>query len=374
MVSCCSCCHLPASKDLDHLFINNDLAVSLWRWIYPLVSPKVTLHSHITACLWSFLQDSTTHSPIGFASLYSVILMLWSVWKNRCSRRFESTHSLAGVIINNIKSMVAHSLSMLQFKVDLNPKDLHILMWFGYVPRYSTKMLKLVRWIPPICDFSLNVDGACKGNPRECGGGGCIRDSQGNVHMDFFHFYGVGTSMIAKVRALCDGLRLATSSGYKLSIIHSDSQVLVNSICEKKMLSWRSYSWWREAVSLISEPGLMSHVYRETNQLADALANFAVKDKYDKVFRGALNLPYSCKGSMTIDKSGLLNVRLIVSAKDTRGAVSDGETAIPSGVPRGAVHFTSRKGGVSSAGMLFKNVESIGAEMDVVVTACSAGC
>ncbi|MQL81000.1 hypothetical protein Taro_013466 [Colocasia esculenta] len=207
--------------------------------------------------------------------------------------------------------MVAHSLSMLQFKVDLNPKDLHILMWFGYLPRYSTKMLKLVRWIPPICDFSLNVDGACKGNPGECGGGGCIRDSQGNVHMAFSHFYGVGTSMIAEVRALYDGLRLATSSGYKLSTIHYDSQVLVNSICEKKMLSWRSYRWWREVVSLIREPALMSHVYRETNQLADALANFAVKDKCNKVFRGVHNLPYSCKGPITIDKSGLLNVRLL---------------------------------------------------------------
>ncbi|MQL99122.1 hypothetical protein Taro_031838 [Colocasia esculenta] len=60
MVSCCSCCHLHASEDLDHLFINSDLAISLWHWIYPLVSPKVTLHSHITARLWSFLQDSNT--------------------------------------------------------------------------------------------------------------------------------------------------------------------------------------------------------------------------------------------------------------------------------------------------------------------------
>ncbi|MQM08684.1 hypothetical protein Taro_041541, partial [Colocasia esculenta] len=29
--------------------------------------------------------------------------------------------------------------------------------------------VKLVRWIPPIADFCLNVDGACKGNPGETG-------------------------------------------------------------------------------------------------------------------------------------------------------------------------------------------------------------
>ncbi|MQM19084.1 hypothetical protein Taro_052086 [Colocasia esculenta] len=52
-----------------------------------------------------------------------------------------------------------------------------VLHEFGYAPQCSTKVLKLVRWIPPIRNFSLNVDGACKGNPGVCGGGGCIRDS-----------------------------------------------------------------------------------------------------------------------------------------------------------------------------------------------------
>ncbi|MQM17261.1 hypothetical protein Taro_050231 [Colocasia esculenta] len=312
LVSCCCCCHLPKTKDLDHLFINSDFAVTLWRWIHPLVSPKVTLHSHITARLWSFVQNSNICSPHGFVSLYSIILMMWYIWKERCSRRFESTHSSVGAIINNIKSSVAHSLSTLHFKADPNSQNLQILLWFGYAPRCSTKMLKLIRWIPPICDFSLNVDGACKGNPGECGGGGCIRDPQGNVHMAFSHFYDVGTSMIAEVRALCDGLRLANYSGYRLSIIYSDSQVLVNSICEEKMLSWRLYKWWREVRSLISqEPILLSHVYRETNQLADALANFALKVRCNGVFWVAHNLPHPCKGPMYIDNSGLMHVRMV---------------------------------------------------------------
>ncbi|MQL88918.1 hypothetical protein Taro_021488 [Colocasia esculenta] len=37
-----------------------------------------------------------------------------------------------------------------------------ILHGSGYVPQVPVKMMKLIRWIPPICDFSLNVDGACK--------------------------------------------------------------------------------------------------------------------------------------------------------------------------------------------------------------------
>ncbi|MQL69869.1 hypothetical protein Taro_002163 [Colocasia esculenta] len=78
--------------------------------------------------------------------------------------------------------------------------------------KFSLKHLKLIRWIPPIVDYCLNVDGTSKGNPGDCGGGGCIQDSKGSVLVAFAHFYGPGNSMTAKVRALCDGLRLAEKS------------------------------------------------------------------------------------------------------------------------------------------------------------------
>ncbi|MQM15087.1 hypothetical protein Taro_048024 [Colocasia esculenta] len=160
-----------------------------------------------------------------------------------------------------------------------NPNELQILYGLSYVPKCSVKMLKLIRWIPPIHDFSLNIDGACQGNPGECGGGGCIRDSQGSVHVAFSHYYGEGTGMIAEIRALCDGLRLAISLGYKVSIVYSNSQVFLKSISEDKVISWRSYRWWREAKVLFSRELIqLSHVYRETNQLADSLANLAIKN------------------------------------------------------------------------------------------------
>ncbi|MQM22166.1 hypothetical protein Taro_055214, partial [Colocasia esculenta] len=70
----------------------------------------------------------------------------------------------------------------------------------------------------------LNVDGAGKGNPGECGGGGCIRDRRGHVYVAFAHYYGFENSMLAETRALCDGLRLANMLGLRLSIVNSDSK------------------------------------------------------------------------------------------------------------------------------------------------------
>ncbi|MQL86663.1 hypothetical protein Taro_019195 [Colocasia esculenta] len=184
MAYCYSCCKSPKTKDLDHLFINGDLAVSLWNWFLPFTNSKVHLHSHITA---------------------------------------------------------------------------------------FSKQLKLIRWIPPILHYCLSVDGASKGNPGDCGGGGCIRDRNGTVLVAFAHFYGHGNNMIAEIRALADGLRLADYLGFRISIVHSDSMALVNSFKSGKCPSWHTFRWWR-----IAE--VASH---------------------------------TCKGPILLDKTGLSHIRVL---------------------------------------------------------------
>ncbi|MQM00774.1 hypothetical protein Taro_033515 [Colocasia esculenta] len=139
------------------------------------------------------------------------------------------------------------------------------------------KRMKLVRWIPPLVYFCLNVDGASKGNPSICGGGGCIRDKHGKLLLAFANFYGVGNSIISETRALCDGLRLAHFLGVRLSAIYSDSSTLVQSIQQGKCLNWHIQRWWRPTMDLLHEdPTALSHIFRETNQVANRLANHAI--------------------------------------------------------------------------------------------------
>ncbi|MQL71213.1 hypothetical protein Taro_003538 [Colocasia esculenta] len=78
----------------------------------------------------------------------------------------------------------------------------------------KVQTFKLVRWIPPEHGLILNVDGSSKGNLRVCGGGGCIRDSKGNLMVAFAHYYGFGSSLVAEVRSLCDGIQLASEHGF----------------------------------------------------------------------------------------------------------------------------------------------------------------
>ncbi|MQL95219.1 hypothetical protein Taro_027882 [Colocasia esculenta] len=136
---------------------------------------------------------------------------------------------------------------------------------------------KLIRWILPSKGLVLNVDGASKGNPGACGGGGCVRDCNGNLLFAFAHYYGFGSSLVAESRSLCDGLRLALEHAFNLAEIRSDSLTLVNSISSGKVPSWKCLHWWRDALSIIQTFDInIKHIYRQANQLADALANAQV--------------------------------------------------------------------------------------------------
>ena len=59
----------------------------------------------------------------------------------------------------------------------------------------------------------LNTDGASFQNPGKAGGGGIIRDSQGNWVKGYSRAIGFTTSIIAELWALRDGLNLAIQLG-----------------------------------------------------------------------------------------------------------------------------------------------------------------
>ncbi|MQM03870.1 hypothetical protein Taro_036660 [Colocasia esculenta] len=89
--------------------------------------------------------------------------------------------------------------------------------------------------------------------------------------------------MIAEARAFCDGLRLADFLGLQIAIVNSDFLALVNSLKSGRCPLWQAYRWWREVDTMIQKKNLLfGHVYRETNQVADGLANFGCLSKENK--------------------------------------------------------------------------------------------
>ncbi|MQM21837.1 hypothetical protein Taro_054882 [Colocasia esculenta] len=114
------------------------------------------------------------------------------IWAPSTSGTFTEKSFRAGDIINSIKLHISVALSNSSFISVPTLEDQQVLHIYGLNPHFSTKRIKLICWIPPEVSYCLNVDGASKGNPGNCGGGGggCLRDSNGIVLAAFGHYYG----------------------------------------------------------------------------------------------------------------------------------------------------------------------------------------
>ncbi|MQL74485.1 hypothetical protein Taro_006859 [Colocasia esculenta] len=148
-------------------------------------------------------------------------------------------------------------------KVDFVFDEALILKGFNISVEIIVRPPKFVRWNPPFRNYSINVDGASKGNPGICGGGGCIRNTNGDFVSSFAFFYGSRNSLLAETRALHDGLRLALERKINVSIVYSDSAMLVRAISMGQLPHWVVFPWWRGICSTLQilKPQLV-HIFQ----------------------------------------------------------------------------------------------------------------
>ncbi|KAF7815210.1 putative ribonuclease H-like domain-containing protein [Senna tora] len=120
---------------------------------------------------------------------------------------------------------------------------------------------------PPPGWWKLNVDGTCQGSPKLIAGGGLIRDSHGNWIHGFTKFFGQGSSLLAELWAIYEGLTLAKSLHYEKLIVESDSLTAINLLSKLEV-----------TLSAFSEVEFR-HIFREGNVYADLLAKKALVDQ-----------------------------------------------------------------------------------------------
>ncbi|MQM04507.1 hypothetical protein Taro_037308 [Colocasia esculenta] len=240
-----------------------------------------------------------------------MILITWEIWKERCKWRYDGKFTSIKTIIDQISHQISHAIHQPVFKTSPSDDQLSVLLSLGYKPSVKSIKIKLVWWIPPANGLCLNVDGASKGNPGLSGGGGCIRDSNGNICLAFAFHYGFGNSLQAEVRALQDGLLLANEFGLSINLIYSDSALLVQSLSNNSLPSWECARWWRSAQDTFRSLQInCCHVFRKAKKVADALTSYTTSTHDNKIFTTLSSLPLACRGPATLDKTGLPYVRL----------------------------------------------------------------
>src|ERR1044071_6919401 len=127
------------------------------------------------------------------------------------------------------------------------------------------------------------VDGAARGNPGEAGCGAVILDDAGSVVKELSCYLGHATNNVAEYEALLMGLEELRRLGKKKIRVQSDSQLLVRQLNgQYRVKDEKLKHLFDRARNLLGEfdPIRVVHVSRESNKLADRLANQAIDDAH----------------------------------------------------------------------------------------------
>lgn len=151
--------------------------------------------------------------------------------------------------------------------------------------------IKLITWQKPRLNWiKYNVDGVCSGNRGRAGGGGIFRNEYGEMLLAFCEYFGFGTSMLVEALAILHGLKYAQGLNITFLWLELDSLELVYILQGLHRCPWHlnyhlNYIMSNINSLLSSYVWVISHVMRESNQGADALANEALNGEGDQVFK-----------------------------------------------------------------------------------------
>ena len=150
-------------------------------------------------------------------------------------------------------------------------------LWGGIEKTWEGKLAGLA--------LQLFTDGASRGNPGQAGAGIAIFDEEGNELVGTGQYLGQCTNNEAEYRALLFGLAKCGEFGRGRLKVHLDSELIVKQIRgEYRVKHPNLKPLFQEAMQKLSGFASFSvtHVRREKNSRADALANQAIDDHFNK--------------------------------------------------------------------------------------------
>lgn len=127
--------------------------------------------------------------------------------------------------------------------------------------------------------FTLRTDGGARGNPGPAGAGFVLEDGTGTVVRSGGRFLGSVTNNVAEYEALVWGLQTALDHGVSRLRVCADSELVVrqiNGVYRVKNEGLKPLFARAKALLDRFESASVTHVRREQNSRADALANEAM--------------------------------------------------------------------------------------------------
>ncbi|XP_015168633.1 uncharacterized protein [Solanum tuberosum] len=216
----CYCCHRPGLDSIDHIFMSGQVASYNWRFFSAAFG---IFHNH--------------------SSVKNLLINWWGMEaknevKKLCAVKYGGKHSNTSRVIFLIIKDTAQFLYT-AFPYIHWPYNWHAI--FSKIENCKHEMkIREVKWErPPDSIYKLNTDGSALNNPGKIGGGGILRDHQGQMVYAFTIALGMGTNNMAETQAAAHGLYWCLQHGFKNVILEVDSELLAKWITHIIKPPWR---------------------------------------------------------------------------------------------------------------------------------------
>ncbi|KAK2661872.1 hypothetical protein Ddye_000446 [Dipteronia dyeriana] len=233
LASRCSVCGV-SSESFDHLFIRCPLAVSLWEAVFSAFQRRISVDTSALSFVWRAVSDA-----------------------------------------NRLEIRCMHNY------VD----DLLILHRFDLRGRPArAPVIRSVIWSPPAPGWTkVNADGAALISPDAGGCGGIFRNCRAFVKGCFVipldHVFVYKAELLAASIAI----NFARQNRWHRIWLESDSSYVVQLLSSRsEQVPWLIRQAWQRCIYQISKMEFqVSHIFREGNQVADALSKHALRLEVD---------------------------------------------------------------------------------------------
>ncbi|KAH0757706.1 hypothetical protein KY290_021199 [Solanum tuberosum] len=308
IVSRCHCCDDEHKLEtIEHLFLTSPIAQKLWEKFA--FCAGIKLHGiqlqRVITNWWK------AKGPIKIKRIFKIVpaILLWELWKRRNARRHDKNVSLFKLV-----QQCQHTIN--QFIRYTYPWITSPTHWEGivkYFYQYKPKLYyQAISWQKPKEDWvKCNTDGSSKGNPGDSAYAFCIRDVRGDLIFAEAQQIGITTNIMAEAVAVLKALSYCRQSQHRKVIVETDSLGIRNFLLREWKIPWELSEILEDAIAMIEQEGIqVKHVFREGNQLADALANNAHNHTEKQVYNQFNQLPVICRKILNMDKRQVMSLRI----------------------------------------------------------------
>jgi ribonuclease HI len=274
--SMCNLCNSHVESSF-HLFFECHYAIKLWSWLAGCLNS--TLQFYSMEDIWKLcdLNWSPQSKVTITAAIIHLLNTLWFVrnqsrlnntiipWQSAISFIIAST-SLSGNTTGKTSSNSIRDFSFLKkFRISIHH------------PRPS--FLKEVIWHPPLLDwYKCNIDGASCGNPGNASCGGIFRNYEADFVYGFAEPLGINNAYVAELCGAMRAIEIAFDKQWTRLWIETDSLSVVSTFNRSdRQVAWSLRNRWNNVILKARQMNvIITHIYREGNQVADSLANYGL--------------------------------------------------------------------------------------------------